>query len=129
MISTRKVETVVALVIAGLLLARPLSAEELTGKGEWQSLSSDAISGTWSVSLTKSGTTVKGKLALTGSNVFTGGEVTGTLDAASVALGVVSEQGKQASFSGKLDGDVISGEWQSAVIGDHGVWYGTFGKQ
>lgn len=129
MIAIRKVETVVAIVIAGLLLARPLSAEERTGKGEWQSLSSDAIRGTWTVSLTKSRTTVKGTLALTGSNVFAGGQVTGTLDASSVALGVVSERGKQASFSGKLDGDVIRGEWEAAVIGDHGVWYGTFGKQ
>ena len=95
--------------------------EELAGKGQWQSLSGASIRGTWSATLTRTGDQLQGNLQLTGSNVFTGGAVTGNIDALSVALGVVAAGSQEATFSAKLDGTSIAGEWQSDLVKDHGV--------
>lgn len=114
-----------ALIISLLLFGDFALADELTGKGEWQSLSGKSIKGTWSVKLSQAGGSVQGNLDLTGSNVFSGGDVTGTVDASSIVLGVMVDGQKQAVFSGKLDGGSISGEWECDAIADHGVWYGS----
>ena len=114
---------IVGLVVS--LLAMPVSAQQLTGTGEWRSLSSDAIKGTWTAALEREGREVSGTLKLTGSNVFAGGAVSGDIDTSSIVLGVMVEEAKQATFSGKLEGERISGEWESPVVGDHGVWTGT----
>jgi hypothetical protein len=123
--------TVVVLTATAFAFISPRIAngEELTGGGEWQSLSAEAIRGKWSVSLTQTGTSVEGTLTLAGSNVFAGGKVSGTVNASSIVFGILSETGKEASFNGKLDGTSISGEWESAVVGDHGVWYGNLIKR
>lgn len=114
-------------VAIGLLLAfsASASAQELVGKGEWQSLSGPAIRGTWSATLVRKGNHVQGTLGLTGSNVFAGGDVAGDIDAFSMMLGVMLDGTRQATFGGKLDGELIKGEWESDAVNDHGVWYGT----
>jgi hypothetical protein len=112
--------------LAMLVLAAGAGGEAaLSGSGEWQSLKSEAIGGKWTVTLARAGERVDGELTLTGSNVFTGGKVAGTIDGASIVLGVMTEAGKSASFSGKLDGKTIAGEWEAALVDDHGVWFGT----
>lgn len=103
----------------------PLPAGPLAGSGEWQSIKGEGIGGTWTVTLTRSGDRVDGTLSLRGSNVFSGGRVSGTVNAGQVVLGVLTEAGKVASFTGLLDGRCIKGEWEAALIDDHGVWYGT----
>jgi hypothetical protein len=110
-----------------LIVAAPVgaSAQELVGKGEWQSLSGEAIRGTWTAALVREGGEVTGTFKLTGSNVFTGGPVSGTLDASSIMLGIMVEGTKQATFGGKLDAGAIKGEWQSDGVKDHGVWWGS----
>ncbi len=100
---------------------------ELAGKGEWRSLSGDGIGGTWTATLTRRGERIEGALALDGSNVFRGGTVSGTIDGANIVLGVMTEQGKVASFTGKLEGGEVKGEWTAALVQDHGVWFGTLG--
>jgi len=118
--------TVIA--VGVLLLARAAGGDAaLAGAGEWQSLKSEAIGGKWTVTLARSGDQVDGELTLTGSTVFTGGKVAGTIDGASIVLGVMTEAGKSASFTGKLDGAQIAGEWEAALVEDHGVWFGTLG--
>ena len=99
----------------------------ITGKGEWQSLSGDAIKGSWAVKLTRNGNHVQGNLDLTGSNVFSGGNVSGDIDGSNVMLGVMVDGVNEAKFSGKLDNGSISGEWQSDAAQDSGVWSGTMG--
>ncbi len=116
----------IALVLA--LTTAPLRAQQLQGKGEWQSSASDMIKGTWSVTLVRAGGQVNGSLQLTGSNVFSGGAVTGTIDQSSVVLGVVADGLASTTFAGKLDGASISGEWQSRTANDSGVWYGTLSQ-
>jgi len=116
------------ILVSVLLLAGVAGgAPALSGRGEWQSVRGDGIGGKWTVTLTRSGEQVEGELTLSGSNVFTGGKVSGTIDGASLVLGVMSEAGKTASFSGKLDGERIAGEWEAAPVDDHGVWFGTLG--
>jgi hypothetical protein len=102
-------------------------AQQITGKGEWHSLSGEAIKGTWTVNLMRSGSHLQGSLDLTGSNVFAGGDVSGNLDAASIMLGVAVGDTQHATFSGKLDGDTVSGEWTSDTLKDSGVWFGSLG--
>jgi len=102
-------------------------AADLTGRGEWRSLSGEGIGGTWTVALTRSGESVEGELTLEGSNVFRGGTVRGTVDGTDIVLGVLSEQGKTASFAGQLDGGEVKGEWTAALVDDHGVWFGRLG--
>lgn len=102
-----------------------VAAVDLGGTGEWQSLAGDAMRGTWSVELRRSGSQVAGTISLSGSNVFRGGTVNGTIDGQAVVLGVMAEGGAQATFSGKLTGDSISGEWECPAVKDNGVWYGT----
>jgi hypothetical protein len=99
------------------------------GKGDWQSLNGEAIRGTWDVDLVQEGADVRGSIALTGSTLFAGGTVTGTIDGQSVVLGVMAEGVKQATFSGKLDGEHIAGEWECPAIKDEGVWTGTLRLQ
>lgn len=101
------------------------TVRQLTGKGEWQSLSGDSINGTWAVTLAPRGHRVEGNLDLTGSNVFSGGAVNGTIDGSNVVLGVMADGANQATFSGKLQDGSISGEWQSDAVHDSGVWSGT----
>jgi hypothetical protein len=114
--------------VSGILLAVAASAsgQQLMGRGQWQSLSGgEHVQGTWSVQLDRSGTRVEGTMALTGSNVLTGGSVHGTIDGQSVILGVSSDGVAAATFSGRLSGEAISGEWECAVVKDEGVWSGT----
>lgn len=119
---------IVAMALAAALAGRGLAAEgPLNGSGEWQSLKGEGIAGKWTVSLNRSGDQVDGELTLSGSNVFTGGTVSGTVDGKQIVLGVMSQGNKVASFAGALDGDTIKGEWDAALIQDHGVWFGTFG--
>jgi hypothetical protein len=101
------------------------TVRQLTGKGEWQSLSGDSINGTWAVTLVPRGHRIEGNLDLAGSNVFSGGAVSGTIDGSNVVLGVMADGTNQATFSGKLQGGSISGEWQSDAVHDSGVWSGT----
>ena len=112
-------------VVVVALSAAVCTAQELTGSGEWQSLSSELIGGTWTAQLTRKGSRIAGTLNLTGSNVFSGGDVAGEIDASSIVLGVMSSNARQATFSAKVNGDLISGEWQCDAVGDHGAWYGT----
>jgi hypothetical protein len=105
------------------------TAQQLSGSGEWQSLMAGSMKGTWTTSLTRAGNNVQGTLTLTGSNVISAASVTGSIDGSSVMLGVAADGAQQATFSGKLQGGSIKGEWEldSDVLKDHGVWYGTLG--
>ncbi len=126
--NVRRVNRLIMTLLVLMLLALaalPALAEQLNGGGEWASLSGDSIKGTWSVSLTRDGDRVTGTLALTGSDVFRDAAVTGTIDRSSIMLGVMSQADQRATFSGKLDGNSVSGEWESDAVNDHGVWTGT----
>jgi hypothetical protein len=99
-------------------------AAELAGKGTWHSTNSDAVKGTWSATLTRSETEVRGTMTIDGSNVFTGGEVEGTVEAGKIVLGVFQQGSRVAHFAGKADGDAVIGEWSCPAIADEGVWEG-----
>lgn len=100
-------------------------AQSLTGSGEWQSLSGEAIKGTWTAVLTRRGDIVDGSFELIGSNVLLRGTVSGSMGGSAVLLGVAKDGVKEATFSGKLDGNSVSGEWEYPGLSDRGVWYGT----
>jgi len=118
---TRSVAALALLLAAAL----PLGAQEIRAAGEWQSTTSDMIKGKWSVTLVRDGGQVSGSLQLTGSNMFGSGDVSGTIDRSNVMLGVVADGVAGTTFSGKLSGGSVSGEWESPAAKDHGVWYGT----
>ncbi len=99
--------------------------QELSGKGSWQSLSSESIKGSWTTALTQKDAQLEGSFDLQGSNVFSGGAVDGEITASKIAFGLMVQGARWAEFTGKVDGDQISGEWTCEAIGDHGVWYGT----
>lgn len=109
-----------------VLVATAAMAQQLSGTGEWQSLTSKQMKGAWTASLTRQGSTLQGTLSLSGSNVLSGGPVSGSIDSSNVVLGVETEGSRQATFSGTLQGGSISGEWDlnSEVLTDHGVWTG-----
>jgi hypothetical protein len=100
-------------------------AEIISGNGEWQSESGAAMRGTWTVTLERSGTDLKGTITLTGSMLFSGGELTGTLDGDQLTLGTLADGENQATFSGTLTEEKIAGEWHCAAINDSGAWSGT----
>jgi len=125
---TASVAVIIAAIIVFPIHAISL-AQALTGSGEWQSLSGEAIRGAWSATLTRQGDVVEGSFELTGSNVLLRGTVSGSIAGAAVMLGVARDGVKEAIFSGKLDGDSISGEWEYPGLGDHGVGYGTLSTQ
>ena len=79
------------------------------------------------VTLTQIGNHVQGNLDLTGSNVFSGGQVSGDINGSSVMLGVMVDGNNEANFTGRLTGNTISGEWDSDPAHDSGVWSGTLG--
>jgi hypothetical protein len=110
-----------------LLLAVGTAArgELVTGNGEWENRSSAAIRGTWTVALERSGSDVKGTVTLTGSPLFSGAEVSGTIDGDQVMFGTVVEHENRLTFSGTLTEEQVTGEWQSEAIGDAGSWSGT----
>lgn len=99
--------------------------EGLTGEGEWQSGLGDAMRGTWVATLSRSGTGVEGTISLTGSPLFAGGDVTGTVEGDEVVLGVITEGEHTAMFRGSLTDSKVTGEWDCPTIGDRGVWSGT----
>jgi hypothetical protein len=117
--------SLVGLALLLVMVVSIASAEQLHGKGEWQSLTGDTIKGTWAASLTRRGAQLEGTFTLTGSNVFKSGPTAGSIDGSNVVLGLLSGAGKAATFSAKLDGDSISGEWESPAVDDHGVWTGN----
>lgn len=102
--------------------------QEVKGSGEWRSVKTKAIRGTWTLSATRSGTALNGVLELTGSNVFTGGEVAGSIDGSDIVLGVLRKDQKLASFTGAIDGEAVSGEWECDLVDDAGVWYGDLSR-
>ena len=120
-------KTVVS-VLGLLLLAATASAEVLVGKGRWQSLAGESMQGPWSLRVETDGAQLAGVLTLGGSNILKEARVQGVLDAQLVTLGVVVEGSRQATFSGKLDGKSITGEWVMDAIGDRGVWYGELDR-
>lgn len=101
-------------------------AEIVSGNGEWQSGSGAAMRGTWTVTLERSATDVKGTITLTGSLLFSGAEVTGTLDGDQlVMVGTLADGENQATFSGTLTDEKVAGEWHCPAINDSGAWSGT----
>jgi hypothetical protein len=113
-----------------LLTAGTTGAQELVGRGEWQSLSGgDHLKGTWTVRLQRNGTSLDGTMELSGSNVFSGGPVQGNIDGQSIVLGVSSDGVTAATFAGKLTGDSIGGEWECPAVNDKGVWQGTLSRK
>jgi len=122
------VRKAINLVVASLCLCAlngPTRADMVLGNGEWQSQSGAAMRGTWSITLERSGDELKGKIALTGSMLFSGGDVTGTWDDNQVVLGTLADGEHQATFSGTLVDEKISGEWHCPPINDSGAWSGT----
>ena len=112
-------------------LQAPAGAQQLTGRGKWQSLAGgELISGTWSVSLKQSAGNITGTMQLTGSNLLKTSTVSGTIDGNNVVLGVgASDSEASASFNGQLIGSSISGEWDCPAAKDHGVWEGSLSAQ
>ena len=87
-----KSPTIMALLWVFLIaIPRPVEAEELIGQGEWQSRLGGAMRGTWTATLERSGETLEGNIVLTGSPLFNGGVVTGTIEGDQVLLGVLTE--------------------------------------
>lgn len=107
-----------------LLLQYPAGAQDIVGRGEWQSTKAGGVKGTWSATLTQADDVVRGALTIDGSNVFSGGTVEGTLAAGRVILGVFQEGAKVAHFAGKLDDGAVAGEWEAPAVADQGVWEG-----
>ena len=99
-------------------------AEGLTGRGDWRSVSSDSIRGTWSVDLTRSGSGVVGTMDLTGSNALRTCTITGNVAGNDIILGLVTGGSTVATFTGKLVEGAVSGEWEAPTLRDEGVWYG-----
>ncbi|MFI5397564.1 MAG: hypothetical protein ACHQ9S_18665 [Candidatus Binatia bacterium] len=121
------VHTILGLLVA---LCQQAGAQQLVGKGHWQSLSApDVIQGTWSVTAQQSATQVNGTMEITGSNVLKTASVTGTIDGKSVLLGLSSDGVTAATFSGQLSGTSVSGEWDCPAVKDQGVWHGTLSVQ
>jgi hypothetical protein len=108
-----------------VLLATAAPAQQLTGKGEWHSLSSAIINGKWAASLTRTGNHLAGTLKLGRTDALSGGTVSGDINASSIVLGVMADDIREVTFTGKLDGDSVKGEWDCPALKDHGVWFGT----
>ncbi|MFI5364031.1 MAG: hypothetical protein ACHQ4J_00255 [Candidatus Binatia bacterium] len=72
---------------------------------------------------------MEGTLSLLGSNVLSGGTVSGDIDGSNVMLGVMVQGARQATFNGQLQNGSIKGEWDldCDVLQDHGVWSGSLG--
>lgn len=108
--------------VGGLSSSR---ADDVVGSGEWQSLSGEAIRGGWSVDLRRSGDLLAGTIKLTDSPLFSEAAVSGSIDGRQVVLGVMAQGVRQATFTGQVTGDSVSGEWKCPTIDDSGVWYGA----
>jgi hypothetical protein len=110
-----------------LLLAVGTAArgELVTGNGEWESRSSAAIRGTWTIALERSGSDVKGTVTLTGSPLFSGAEVSGTIEGDEMMFGTVVENENRLTFNGTLTEGRVTGDWECETIRDGGSWSGT----
>ncbi len=108
-----------------LTIAGAARGDLVSGSGEWESSSGVGMRGTWTVVLERSGASVKGTVTLTGSTLFSGAEVSGTMQGDQVLFGTVVDGKSQLSFSGTITDGQVRGEWQSAVINDSGAWSGT----
>ena len=104
-----------------------LGSELVSGNGEWQSNSGAAMRGTWNVSMTRSGEDLTGQLTLTGSLLFSGAAVRGSLDGDNVMFGAVIDGENQLVFNGTVSDGQVTGEWTCASINDSGKWSGTLG--
>jgi hypothetical protein len=125
-ISTRaKAATLVILSACLVMMSAPAPADLVSGNGEWQSNSGVAMRGTWTVALERSGSGLNGTLSMTGSLLFSGAKVTGTLDGDQIILGAVTDGEYQVTFNGRLTEEKVAGEWQSDALGDSGSWSGT----
>ncbi len=118
-------------ILASVLLASTGFAETLGGTGTWQSLNADAIRGKWDAQFVRQGNRIDGNIDLTGSNVVSGGKVSGEIDGAGVTFGVMVDGKQWATFSGKLRDGAIDGDWtfESDGLSDRGVWTGILGPE
>lgn len=123
----RNMRTCSMALVTLLCLAYAAYAEPLAGSGDSQSLTVEAAKGTWHAQLVRQGSDVTGNIDLDGSNVLSGGSVTGQIDGSGVTLGVMVDGAQLATFSGMLKDGAVSGEWQltSDALKDQGVWSGT----
>jgi len=101
----------------------------MTGKGEWHSLSGDAIRGKWTTNLTNNDGAISGTIELSGSNVFASAPVSGKLDGSNIVLGFVIGDGDDAEFTGLVTEGAVAGEWSCSSLGDQGVWTGRLGSR
>lgn len=115
----------VSLSVSQAFWVQSATADDLTGQGEWQSLSGEAIHGTWSVNLRRTAGRLEGTMTMTGSPSLRVVTVTGTIDGQQIVMGAAEDGASKATFSGRLVGESISGEWTFALLSDEGVWSGS----
>jgi hypothetical protein len=120
-----RLATVLLLGSCLMILATAARADIMMGSGEWQSNAGTAIRGTWTVTLERTGADLKGTLALTGSMLFSGAEVTGTLDGDQIKFGSVADGERQLTFSATLTEEKVDGQWSCPELNDSGAWSGT----
>lgn len=81
--------------------------------------------GTWSISLSQSGESVRGTLSLSGSLLFSGAEVIGSIEGQEVMFGTVTDGENDLIFNGTVVEGRVTGDWSCATISDSGTWSGT----
>lgn len=100
--------------------------DSLTGSGQWRSaVAGPAVSGKWTVSLTRLGGSLEGTMELTGSTLLHRGTVSGSIDGEQVSFGLVNDGDVQITFVGRVAEGVVSGQWDCATVKDHGSWSGS----
>jgi hypothetical protein len=123
--SRTKVTTLAILSACLVTMITAAPADLVAGNGEWQSNSGVAMRGTWTVALERAGSELSGTISMTGSLLFSGAKVTGTLDGDQIMLGAVTDGEYRMTFSGRVTEEKITGEWQCDALGDSGTWSGT----
>jgi hypothetical protein len=94
--------------------------------GTWKDVSADHLSGSFALSWSQTGNTLKGTITITGTGCLNGGTVTGAVAGSQISFGAVSGQVKVA-YKGTINGSGMSGTYSTACGNASGNWTASKG--
>ena len=103
----------------------PMVPITLDGKDLWQggwASEKTGKAGGFECTMVRDGETFSGMVAVTGSPITKGGEISGTIKGDEIQFGFAKDKRGMLKYVGKISKNTMSGTWEIPIIKDHGTW-------
>ena len=97
-----------------------LDAKDLW-QGSWTSEKTGMVGG-FECTMIRDEGTFSGMVAITGSPITKGGEISGTIKGDEIQFGFAKDKRGMLKYVGKISKSTMSGTWEIPITKDHGSW-------